>query len=178
MVRRLACGGQTANRTVSAGKKVSDTGGCCPHWRGAQTASSQLAKDIKETGRARINGINFDTESDVIKPESNAALETIVKLAKEKNDWKFTIEGHTDSTATPAYNQSLSEKRAVAVKTYLTAAGVACTRMAAQGLGATKPVADNSTAMGRAQSGGGAGEELAGFLAPQVLVGLTFRNFH
>ena len=137
---------------IWTGKKVSDTVGSCPHWNGAQTASSQLAKDITETGRARIYGINFDTDLDVIKPESKAALENIVKLAKEKGDWKFTIEGHTDSTATPAYNQSLSEKRAAAVKTYLAAAGVAGTRLAAQGLGATKPVADNGTAMGRAQN--------------------------
>ena len=137
---------------IWTGKKVSDTVGSCPHWNGAQTASSQLAKDITETGRTRIYGINFDTDLDVIKPESKAALENIVKLAKEKGDWKFTIEGHTDSTATPAYNQSLSEKRAAAVKTYLAAAGVAGTRLAAQGLGATKPVADNGTAMGRAQN--------------------------
>ena len=145
--------GQTdGTGSIWTGKKVSDTVGSCPHWKGAQTASSQLAKDIAETGRARIYGINFDTDSDVIKPESKAALDSIVKLAKEKSDWKFTIEGHTDSTATPAYNQSLSEKRAAAVKTYLAAAGVAGTRLAAQGLGATKPVADNGTAMGRAQN--------------------------
>lgn len=137
---------------IWTGRKVSDTVGTCPHWKGAQTASSQLAKDITETGRARIYGINFDTDSDVIKPESKAALDNIVKLAKEKGDWKFTIEGHTDLTATAAYNQSLSEKRATAVKAYLATAGVAPTRMAAQGLGATKPVADNGTAMGRAQN--------------------------
>lgn len=138
--------------SIWTGKKTSDTVGSCPHWKGAQTASSQLAKDIAETGRARIYGINFDTDSDVIKPESKAALDNIVKLAKEKSDWKFTIEGHTDSTATVAYNQSLSEKRATAVKAYLTTAGVAAPRLTAQGLGATKPVADNGTAIGRAQN--------------------------
>ncbi len=137
---------------IWTGKKVSDTVGSCPHWKGAQTASSQLAKDITATGRARIYGINFDTDSDVIKPESKAALDTIVKLAKEKGDWKFTIEGHTDSTATAAHNQTLSEKRAAAVKAYLATAGVAAARMTAQGLGATKPIADNNTAIGRAQN--------------------------
>ena len=40
----------------------------------------------------------------MIKPESKTALDNIVKLTKEKGDWKFTIEGHTDSTATPAHN--------------------------------------------------------------------------
>ena len=137
---------------IWTGKKVSDTVGSCPNWKGAQTASSQMAKDITAAGRARIYGINFDTDSDVIKPESKAALDTIVKLAKEKADWKFTIEGHTDATATPAHNQTLSEKRAAAVKAYLTTAGVAGARMSAQGLGATKPVADNGTSIGRAQN--------------------------
>ncbi|MEO7107291.1 MAG: OmpA family protein [Rhodoferax sp.] len=111
-----------------------------------------MAKDIGETGRARIYGINFDTDSDVIKPESKAALDNIVKLAKEKADWKFTIEGHTDSTATAAHNQTLSEKRAASVKTYLVAAGVAASRVTPQGFGASKPVGDNSTSLGRAQN--------------------------
>ena len=134
------------------GKKTSDNVGSCPHWKGAQTASSQMAKDIAESGRARIYGINFDTDSDVIKPESKAALDNIVKLAKEKADWKFTIEGHTDSTATATHNQTLSEKRAAAVKANLVAAGVAAARLNTQGFGATKPVGDNSTSIGRAQN--------------------------
>ena len=134
------------------GKKTSDAVGSCPHWKGTQTASSQLAKDISETGRARIYGINFDTDSDVIKPESKSALENIVKLTKEKADWKFTIEGHTDSTATPAHNQTLSDKRAASVKAYLVTAGVAAARLSPQGFGATKPVGDNTTSIGRAQN--------------------------
>jgi outer membrane protein OmpA-like peptidoglycan-associated protein len=134
------------------GKRISDKVGSCPNWKGAQTASTQLARDIGETGRARIYGINFDTDSDVIKPESKAALDNIVKLAKSKPDWKFTIEGHTDSTATAAHNQQLSEKRAASVKTFLVAAGVAADRLASKGFGASKPVADNATAIGRAQN--------------------------
>ena len=111
-----------------------------------------MAQDLGQSGRARIYGISFDTDSDVIKPESKVALENIVKVAREKGDWKFAIEGHTDSTATATYNQALSEKRAAAVKAYLTTAGVAPTRLASRGLGATKPVADNGTSLGRAQN--------------------------
>ena len=111
-----------------------------------------MAKDIGETGRVRIYGINFDTDSDVIKPESKTALDSIVKLTKEKPDWKFTIEGHTDSTATAAHNQTLSEKRAASVKAYLVTAGVAATRLNTLGFGATKQVGDNNTSIGRAQN--------------------------
>ncbi|MGB2882348.1 MAG: OmpA family protein [Rhodoferax sp.] len=134
------------------GTKTSDSVGSCPHWKGVQTASSQMAKDIGETGRVRIYGINFDTDSDVIKPESKTALDSIVKLTKEKPDWKFTIEGHTDSTATAAHNQTLSEKRAASVKLYLVTAGVAATRLNTLGFGATKQVGDNNTSIGRAQN--------------------------
>ena len=134
------------------GKKTSDKVGSCPQWKGAQTASTQLAKDIGETGRARIYGINFDTDSDVIRPESKTALENIVKLAKSKPGWKFTIEGHTDSTATAAHNLQLSEKRAASVKAYLVAAGVPAERLVSEGFGATRPVANNGTAIGRAEN--------------------------
>ena len=134
------------------GKRTSDSVGSCPHWKGTQTGSSQLAKEITDNGRARIYGINFDTDSDVLKSESKAALDNIVKLAKEKADWKFTIEGHTDSTATAAHNQALSEKRAASVKTYLVTNGVAATRLSTKGFGATVPVGDNGTSIGRAQN--------------------------
>ena len=134
------------------GKKISDNVGSCPHWKGNQAGSSQLAKDMDQTGRARIYGINFDTDSDVIKPESKNALDSIVKLAKEKPDWKFTIEGHTDATATAAHNQTLSEKRSASGKAWLVAAGVPAARFDTQGYGATKPVGDNNTSIGRAQN--------------------------
>lgn len=138
--------------SIWKGKKVSDTVGSCPHWKGVQEAGSQLAKDVAEAGRARIYGINFDTDSDVIQAQSKPALDSIVKLATDKPDWKFIIEGHTDATASAEHNQALSDKRAVAVKTYLVGAGVAAARLSTRGLGATKPVGDNATSVGRAQN--------------------------
>lgn len=137
---------------IWTGKKLGDSVGSCPHWKGARTGASQLAQDLGQSGRTRIYGISFDTDSDLIKPESKVALDDVVRLAKEKGDWKFLIEGHTDQTASAAHNQVLSEKRAEAVKAYLITAGVAPARLSSQGLGATKPVADNATSLGRAQN--------------------------
>lgn len=138
--------------SIWKGKKVSDAVGSCPHWKGVQEAGSQLAKDVATTGRARIYGINFDTDSDVIQTQSKPALDSIVKLAKDKPDWKFVIEGHTDATATAEHNQALSDKRATAVRAYLVSAGVAAARLSTRGLGATQPVGDNKTSVGRAQN--------------------------
>ncbi len=137
---------------IWAGKKIGDAVGTCPHWKPQKTGASQLASDLSQAGRARIYGINFDTDSDIIKPESKSAIDGIVSLAKDKPDWKFTIEGHTDSTATAAHNQTLSEQRAAAVKAQLAAAGVAGTRLTTKGFGASQPVADNASAIGRAQN--------------------------
>ena len=132
------------------GTRKSATVGTCPHWSGG--AQEQMTKDLAELGRTRIYGINFDSDSDVLRDESKPTLDRIAALLKAKADWKLTIEGHTDSTATAAHNQQLSQRRAEAVKAYLQKAGIDGARLKAVGLGATKPVAGNETEIGRAQN--------------------------
>jgi outer membrane protein OmpA-like peptidoglycan-associated protein len=132
------------------GEKLSDEVGSCPNWAGG--AAQQLTKDLEEFGRARVYGINFDTDSAVIRDESKPTLERIVSVLKSKTDWQMTIEGHTDSTGSAAHNQTLSEKRAQSVMDFLTAAGIAATRLKAAGFGASKPVAGNESELGRAQN--------------------------
>lgn len=145
-------GATTTAGQIWSGRKTSDAVGACPHWKSGRSGSSQLASDLSSAGRARIYGINFDTDSDVIKPESKAAIDGIVGLAKDKPEWTFTIEGHTDSTSNAVRNQMLSERRASAVKAQLVAAGIAAARLKTQGFGAGRPVADNTSAIGRAQN--------------------------
>jgi len=132
------------------GEKAGDEVGTCPHWAGG--AAQQLTRDLEESGRARIYGINFDTDSAVIREESKPTLERIVTVLKGKTDWQMTIEGHTDATGAAAHNQTLSEKRAQSVRDFLVAAGIAATRLKPVGLGATKPVGPNDTELGRAQN--------------------------
>jgi outer membrane protein OmpA-like peptidoglycan-associated protein len=62
------------------------------------------------------------------------------------------VEGHTDSVGTDAYNQSLSERRAEAVRDYLVQQGIASNAIAARGLGKSEPVASNDTPEGRQQN--------------------------
>ena len=68
----------------------------------------------------------------------------------ENKDYKLIISGHTDSSGNPDKNMILSKERADAVKQYLIVHGVQGHRLSADGYGATKPVADNKTAKGRA----------------------------
>ncbi len=138
------------------GTKTSSDVGTCPQWAGEAKNTSpvenQLTTDLEDFGRARVYGINFDSDSDHIKDESKPTLDKIVSMLRAKADWKMTIEGHTDSTSTPQHNQGLSERRAVSVKNYLQTSGVDGSRLTAIGYGQSKPVADNASPLGRAQN--------------------------
>lgn len=112
----------------------------------------QLAKDLEEFGRARIYGINFDTDSDRIKDESKSTLDQIISLLMSRQEWKMTIEGNTDSLGGVEHNQRLSERRANAVKLYLQSARVDASRLKSEGYGFSKPVASNDNPIGRAQN--------------------------
>ncbi|MEO8502985.1 MAG: OmpA family protein [Acidobacteriota bacterium] len=132
------------------GKKKSSVVGTCPHWKG--DAQTQLQHDLATEGHVRFYGINFDSDSGVIRDESKPALDRLAAVLKAHLDWKLTVEGHTDSLAGAAHNQTLSQARADAVKAYLTRAGIEAGRLRTVGLGATKPVASNDSAAGRAEN--------------------------
>ncbi len=131
------------------GKRVSRKVGACPNWKpGGNAVEQQLASE----GRVRLYGILFDTDSARLKDESKTALDQLVATAKARPSWKFLIEGHTDNSGGSAHNQELSEKRATAVKDYLTKAGIDAARLRTKGFGASRPVASNDTAAGRSQN--------------------------
>ena len=101
-------------------------------------------------GRVSTQGIFFDTGSDHIRPESTPTLKEIGEMLTEHPTLKLTIEGHTDNVGSAASNMTLSDRRAAAVKQYLVSTyKVDATRLDTKGLGATKPVAPNTTPEGR-----------------------------
>lgn len=65
---------------------------------------------------------------------------------------QLSIEGHTDNVGGATYNQTLSEKRAGAVLSFLTDSGITASRLHAAGYGQQKPSADNATKDGRAKN--------------------------
>jgi outer membrane protein OmpA-like peptidoglycan-associated protein len=129
--------------------KTSAEPGTCPQWKPPQDA---MGAQLKQSGRVRLYGINFDSDSDVIRPESKPTLDQVAAMLKSSPELKITIEGHTDNTSTPEHNQQLSEKRANAVKQFLVTNGIDASRLTAAGFGATKPVASNDSALGRAEN--------------------------
>ena len=94
----------------------------------------------------------FDFNSDVISKDSYEGLDAVAEFLKTHSDVTLKVEGHTDSIGKASYNQELSERRAKSVKKYLVNKGVSQDRITTEGAGASKPIADNSTAEGRAQN--------------------------
>ena len=130
--------------------KISDEVGKCWHWSGDMSAD--IIRDLEEFGRARVYGINFDVDSDVIKDESKPTLDKIASIMKLRPRWKMTVEGHTDSTGGEAYNLELSKRRAQSVVSYLVLRGIDASRLTAVGLGMSQPVASNDTPLGQSQN--------------------------
>ncbi|WP_395685686.1 outer membrane protein OmpA [Caenimonas koreensis] len=94
----------------------------------------------------------FDFDKSVLKPEGKAKLDDLVGKVKGINLEVIIAVGHTDSVGTDAYNQSLSVRRAEAVKAYLVTKGIEKNRVYTEGKGEKQPVADNKTSEGRAKN--------------------------
>lgn len=108
---------------------------------------------LAANGRVATHGILFDVGSDYIRAESTPTLKSISDMLTAHPELKLTIEGHTDNVGDATSNQSLSERRAAAVKQYLvTTSHVDAARLATKGYGATKPIAPNTTAEGRQEN--------------------------
>jgi outer membrane protein OmpA-like peptidoglycan-associated protein len=97
------------------------------------------------------NEVSFDVDSITIKPAFRPSLAKAADVLKQY-DTEITIVGHTDSSGSESYNQSLSERRAEAVRSELARLGVPYARMGAAGRGEMEPRADNATPSGRAEN--------------------------
>jgi hypothetical protein len=95
-----------------------------------------------------VHGINFDFDSAVIRPESDNVLAELYEGLSAVRE-RITIEGHTSSEGTDAYNLRLSERRAQAVVADLVGRGLAASRVTAAGVGESRPIATNNDESGR-----------------------------
>jgi OOP family OmpA-OmpF porin len=99
------------------------------------------------------SAVQFVSGSCTLTTGSKTELNKLVKILNEAYpDMKIAIEGHTDNTGKAEKNQSLSECRANAVKSYLGSKKVAGDRLSAARFGQEKPIADNATKEGKAQN--------------------------
>jgi OOP family OmpA-OmpF porin len=94
--------------------------------------------------------VNFDTAKADIRKSDVAELQKAIDFVKKYPGYAVSVEGHTDNRGKAKYNQTLSEKRAAAVKKYLVDKGVSDgNRIKTVGYGLSRPIADNKTEKGR-----------------------------
>ena len=118
-------------------------------------ASSQAVALQREGNMLALtfkSDFTFDVNSDVIRPGLNSELDRIAQVLNNYPQTNIRVEGHTDSTGSAAYNQTLSERRANSVRNALIQRGIAASRIPTVGYGASSPIADNSTEYGRQQN--------------------------
>jgi len=110
-------------------------------------------KDARGTILSMNSDILFETAKWDLKPELKENLAEVAGILKTLiTSATVIVEGHTDNVGKPEANLKLSNQRAKSVLDYLASRGVEKKRLASKGLGATKPVADNSTDEGKAKN--------------------------
>lgn len=123
--------------------------------------AAELKKDLEGAEVERVGegikitfnkGIQFAVNSAELTASSRTNLQDLSNVLKKYEDTNILIEGHTDSTGKPEHNQTLSERRAASVSSYLLSLGVPQVRVSNVGYGPDQPVADNATEAGRQQN--------------------------
>ena len=96
------------------------------------------------------SGITFAYDRADVQPQFQPTLNDVASVLAQYPKTYIDVFGHTDSDGADAYNQTLSERRAQAVSTYLVSRGVQSARMGTRGFGETQPIASNATEEGKA----------------------------
>ena len=113
-------------------------------------AGDPIAEALRAGEVAVIHGINFDVDSDVLRPDAAPALERVLGGLHAVGELSVVIEGHTDWDGTEEHNLDLSQRRAEAVVVWLVERGIPGDRLRPEGLGEAQPIADNESSAGRA----------------------------
>jgi outer membrane protein OmpA-like peptidoglycan-associated protein len=125
----------------------------------AKDALDRLAASIgavKQEPRGMVitlsGSVLFASNKDALLPAAQERLGQVADALKTQDDHKIVVEGHTDSQGSAGSNQSLSERRAQSVVSFLISRGVPADQIKAQGIGAGRPIADNASPEGRANN--------------------------
>jgi outer membrane protein OmpA-like peptidoglycan-associated protein len=113
--------------------------------RAYNRASIERDRENTDVLLATFKGdVFFDFDSATLKPGAYAEIDRVAPVLQKYNHTAIQVEGHTDQIGTETYNQSLSEKRAEAVKNALVQRGIDPNRIRAVGFGESQPISSNN----------------------------------
>lgn len=134
------------------GKKMDKQKAELEQIKGAQVETVTDANNLQAVKVTFADGILFQTGKSDLSASARNSLTRLAETLKSEPNTDVTIYGHTDNTGSRAVNERLSKERAEAVANFLVGNTVSRNRMTTEGLAYDQPVADNSTAAGRAQN--------------------------
>lgn len=152
--------GRTRTELAAMGEEVEDEKArrAAAEARAAQ-AAADLARiaTVKQEARGMVitlsGSVLFESAKSELAPAAQVKLNDVAKaLIQEDPLGHIVVEGHTDSQGGADFNRELSQRRAAAVRDYLVSRGVAADRISAEGLGLTRPIANNDSPEGRANN--------------------------
>lgn len=118
-----------------------------PEIQAGQARVEKLPGDVVRV--TMTNQTAFETDSSTIKPGFHSTMDKLADVVVRYGKTTLVVVGHTDNVGTAAYNQRLSERRALSVAQYLESRRVNAMRLATAGKGEAEPVAANTTESGR-----------------------------
>lgn len=127
------------------------------------TQEAKLRQQLRSTGVSvqrdgdNINlimpgNITFPSDGSALRADFYSVLDSVALVLEEFDKTIIVVAGYTDSVGADSYNQSLSEQRANSVASYLKGRKINAARFEIVGFGESNPIADNSTAQGRAMN--------------------------
>lgn len=135
----------------SDGDGVTDDKDLCPATVAGMNVDAKGCPSLFQASQPLILlGVNFETGKAILLPSSKGVLDQVAQSLVDNPDVNIEVGGHTDNVGSSAANVRLSQARANAVRDYLIGKGVAGGRLTAKGYGEENPMADNTTAAGRA----------------------------
>ncbi len=161
---------QAAKEQADAARQLAEAQAAEARAKAAQAdQSAESANAVREKLREQLNSVLatsetarglivnmsdvlFDTGKYTLKPATQISLAKVAGILEAYPGLKVQVEGYTDSVGSDELNQKLSENRASTVKDFLVSQGVPEGNISSVGFGKSKPVADNSTASGRAEN--------------------------
>jgi len=117
----------------------------------AEAVPSPRVDSVQRLIDAEVEGktVEFTLDSWVISGRGAALLDRIGEILTTHPDLHVQVQGHTDALGEEAYNLSLAQRRADAVREYLIGRGVSAEQITSVGFGSSMPQADNATREGR-----------------------------
>jgi outer membrane protein OmpA-like peptidoglycan-associated protein len=138
------------------GDGILDKDDKCPNEAGVAANNGcpevKPTEEVMETLNSYSRSILFQSGKASFQKQTDQVLQAMVAIFKQYPQANFSIEGHTDSDGSRKMNQSLSERRANAVRDYLIANGISADRLTAKGFGEDNPIANNNTRAGKKEN--------------------------